>query len=595
MTADRVCSRQASGEDASGMGKARILIIDDEAGIRETFSLFLEREGYAPTTAPDYWTAIEALAEGPFDLVFTDIVLGPHSGIDILKEIKQQGHDCPVIMITGDPTIDTAAASVRLGAFDYIPKPIKRETLVRVTKHAIQHKALLDEKRLVESQKEQYRLHLEAIFRSVEDAILTVDQDLRVIQANEAFERICGGSARAVVGEHARSLGKGCCGMCLAVLREALETKRSIREYRIECSRPGHTDQVVVLSVSPLRDSSDSQIGAVMIIRDITRLSHLERELQERHQLHSIIGRNRHMQEIYDLLENLKDIDTAVLITGPSGTGKELVARAVHFSGVRAARPFVVVNCSALAESLLESELFGHVKGAFTGAIRDKVGRFQLADGGTIFLDEIGDISPKIQLKLLRFLETKEFERVGDSNPVKLDVAVITATNRDLKSLVASGGFRADLYYRLKVVEVKLPALSKRRDDIPLLVDHYIQVFNSRFGKHVVGISTAVEKLFMEYDWPGNVRELIHALEHAFVVCRRPTIDVDDLPPELKEYTEPRGVVLKSAESEKDLIVDALEKTGWNKARAARLLGVSRQTVYRKVEEYGIRNRRDEV
>jgi two-component system, NtrC family, response regulator HydG len=572
------------------MSKARILIIDDEEGIRDTFSAFLEREGYVALTAPDFDTALVMLAREPFDLVYTDIVLGHRSGIDILKEIKQQGHRCPVIMITGDPNIETAAASVRLGAFDYIPKPIKREALVRITKHAIQHKTLLDEKNLVENLKEQYRLHLEAIFRSVEDAIITVDHGLRIVQANEAFERICGQNLGAVIGEHVQVIGSGCCGKCYEVLREALETKRSIQEYRIECSSPGKRSQVVVLSVSPLKDNAGGEIGAVMIIRDITRLSNLERELQERHQYHSIIGRNSHMTEIYDLLENLRDMDTTVLITGPSGTGKELVARAVHFGGVRAAHPFVVVNCSALAESLLESELFGHVKGAFTGAIRDKAGRFGLADKGTIFLDEIGDISPKIQLKLLRFLETREFERVGDSTPIKLDVAVITATNRDLKGMVAEGKFREDLYYRLKVVEVKLPALAKRRDDIPLLVSHYIQVFNNRFGKHIMGISTAAEKLFMEHGWPGNVRELIHTLEHAFVVCKKPTIDIPDLPPEFRDRQAAQASPLKSASAEKDLIVDALEKTGWNKAKAARLLGVSRQTIYRKVEEYDIRN-----
>jgi PAS domain S-box-containing protein len=463
--------------------------------------------------------------------------------------------------------------------------------LVRITKHALQHKALSDEKRLVEAQKEQYRLHLEAIFRSVEDAIITVDPGLTITQANESFEHICGIGLSSVLGENASAMmDSGCCGMCYGVLKEAVETRRPIQEYRIECSRTGRPSQVVVLSVSPLRDSGDREIGAVMIIRDITRLSHLEKELQERHQFHSIIGRNGYMQEIYTLLENLRDMDTTVLVTGPSGTGKELVARAVHFSGMRASHPFVVVNCSALAENLLESELFGHVKGAFTGAIRDKVGRFGMADKGTIFLDEIGDISPRIQLKLLRFLESREFERVGDSKPIKLDVAVITATNRDLKELVASGQFREDLYYRLKVVEIKLPALSKRRDDIPLLVSHYIQVFNERFGKHIMGISTAVEKLFMEYGWPGNVRELIHTLEHAFVVCRKPTIDVSDLPPEFRERHAPHEPLARSAGSEKDLIVEALAKTGGNKARAARLLGISRQTIYRKCEDYDIRN-----
>lgn len=568
------------------MRGSRILIIDDEEGIRTTFCAFLAREGYAPTAVPDYSKAMEALAGPPFDLVFTDIVLGSCSGIEILKEIKAQGHQCPVVMITGAPEIETAAASLRLGAFDYLAKPIRKELLVRVTKHALQHKALQSEKRIIEAEKEQYRLHLEAIFRSVEDAIVTVDGNERIIQVNEASERICGLQMHEMVGESCDSLGCPCDRKCLSVVKQALKTGRAVREYRIECRHSIRTNQEVVVNVSPLRDRDGRQIGAVMAIRDITRISLLEKELQERNQFHGIIGRNRKMQEIYDLLDNLKDIDTTVLITGPSGTGKELAARAVHFGGVRAARPFVVVNCSALAENLLESELFGHVRGAFTGAIKDKTGRFQRADHGTIFLDEIGDISPRIQLKLLRFLENKEFERVGDSTPVKLDVQVITATNQDLREKVARGEFREDLYYRLKVVEIKLPPLAARRDDIPLLVSHYVGVFNQRFGRRISGVSPEAEKLFMEYGWPGNIRELIHTLEHAFVVCKRPVIELADLPPEIREHLPPAKGPGRAAAGDRGRVMDALRQAGGNKAKAARILGVSRQTIYRKIRDY---------
>ncbi len=552
------------------MKEARILIIDDEEGIRNTFGAFLEKEGYAVTTAPDYQAAVNALAASPVDLVYMDILLGgPRSGIEILKEMKDRGYQCPVIMITGEPNIETAAASVRLGAFDYIPKPIKREVLVSTTRHALRHKSLLDEKQIIESQKEEYRLHLEAIFRSVEDAIITVDTDLRITQANEAFEKICGRKAQDIIGEQPVKICNNCCKMCCEVLKESLATKRSIQEYRIECKRSDRFEQVVVISISPLRNASGRPIGAVMVMRDITRLSHLEKQLQDRHQFHSIIGRSRQMQGIYELLENLKDIDTTVLITGPSGTGKELVAKAIHFNGMRAAHPFVVVNCSALAENLLESELFGHVKGAFTGAIKDKIGRFHLANHGTIFLDEIGDISPKTQLKLLRFLENKEFERVGDSTPIKLDVQVITATNKDLKHKVESAEFRDDLYYRLKVVEIKLPSLAQRRDDIPPLTGHYVEVFNKRFNKHIMGISKDVERIFMEYPWPGNIRELIHTLEHAFVVCKNHTIEPEDLPPEFRERLMPQSPSQKSASLEKDRIIHALSQTGWNKAKSS--------------------------
>lgn len=577
------------------MRGARILIIDDEEGIRTTFCAFLAKEGYTAWAVPDYPKAMEALANSPFDLVFTDIILGTHSGIDVLKEIKAQAYRCPVIMITGAPDIDTAAASVRLGAFDYLSKPIKRETLVRVTKHALQHKALHDEKQFIEAEKERYRLHLEAVFRSVEDAIVTVDNHRRITQVNDAFERICGLQAHEVIGEQCVA-GKRLCGrMCCEVLKQSLDSRHVIHEYRIECGHPDRSNQVVILNVSPLRDSSEQQIGAVMIIRDVTRLSLLEKELQERNQLHGIIGSNRKMQEVFDLLDNLKEIDTTVLVTGPSGTGKELVARAIHFGGNRAARPFVVVNCSALAESLLESELFGHVKGAFTGAIKDKIGRFQMANHGSVFLDEIGDISPKIQLKLLRFLENKEFERVGDSTPVKVDVQVITATNLNLIEKVARGEFREDLYYRLKVVEIKLPPLAQRREDIPLLTGHYTHVLNNRFGRHITGVSPDVEKLFMEYPWPGNIRELIHALEHAFVVCKRPVIELDDLPPEIRDHCASARASRKPPGAQRDRIFHAIEQAGGNKAKAARLLGISRQTIYRKIREYQDGNSPEEL
>jgi two-component system response regulator HydG len=566
--------------------KAKILIIDDEESIRNTFTDFLAKEGYLPWPVADYAGAMKALDSSSFDLVFTDIVLGSRSGIDILKEIKARGHHCPVIMITGLPDVNTAAISVRLNAFDYIPKPIKREALIRVTKQALQHKALLDEKRIVEQENEQYRLHLEAIFRSVEDAIVTVDPARNVTRINESFERICSLGTHEVLGNRYESVKRRCSGLCCDVLRQVIDTRSTIHEYRIECMHPRRANQSVVLSIAPLRDSSDRQVGAVMIIRDVTRISLLEKELRERNQFHGIIGRSQRMQEIYDLLENLKDIDTTVLITGPSGTGKELVARAIHFGGARAARPFVVVNCSALAENLLESELFGHVKGAFTGAVKDKTGRFQTADHGTIFLDEIGDISPRIQLKLLRFLETKEFERVGDTTPIKLDVQVITATNRDLKAQVARGEFREDLYYRLKVVEIKLPPLAARRDDIPLLVSHYVGVFNQRFGKRISGISPEVEKLFMEYRWPGNIRELIHTLEHAFVVCKKPLIGLADLPPELREHAAPANDAEGDAARDRDRIMETLRQAGGNKAKAARILGISRQTIYRKLQDY---------
>ena len=241
------------------------------------------------------------------------------------------------------------------------------------------------------------------------------------------------------------------------------------------------------------------------------------------------------------------------------------------------------MNCSALSENLLESELFGHVKGAFTGAVSDKVGRFQKADGGTIFLDEIGEMSSRMQLRLLRVLQEMEFERVGDSTTIKVDVRVVAATNKDLFEQVRLGQFREDLYYRLKVVELTLPPLRKRREDIPLLVDYFLKKFNEKLNKKITGISVDVQKTFMEHSWPGNIRELGHALEHAFILCHQDTIILDHLPPEL------RAVGLRwNKDDYYQALRQALEKTYWNKTEAARLLGISRQTFYRKMREYNI-------
>ena len=389
-----------------------------------------------------------------------------------------------------------------------------------------------------ETEKEltEHRARLEAIFASVKDGIVTVDPELRIIEANKSTENICGIAVNEVEGKIFSQCLNQCNKSCSEVLRQTLEKKMTIKEYRIECGHQHRHQQTVSVTSSPLLDPEGKFMGVVLVIRDITLLRDLERELRERHQFQNIIGRSKKMQDTYRLLEDLANLETTVLITGESGTGKELVARALHYSGQRAFKPFVTVSCSALAESLLESELFGHVRGAFTGAIRDKQGRFQAANGGTILLDEIGDISPLIQLKLLRVLQEKEFERVGESTPQKVDVRVIASTNKDLKEKVRRGEFRQDLYYRLKVVEVSLPPLRERLEDLPLLVDHFCRSFNERFKKNIEGISSEVLGRFMDYPWPGNVRELEHVMEHAFVLCRGGAITLEHLPPEIRDY-----------------------------------------------------------
>jgi PAS domain S-box-containing protein len=555
---------------------ARILVVDDEESILYTFDSFLTDAGHEVAVARDYEEALRRITEADPDVVFSDIILGGKTGIDVLRAIKERGLASPVVMMTGYPTLDTATEAVRLGAFDYVTKPVVQRVLLRIANVALQHKRVLDER-------ERYRSHLEAIFGSIEDAIVTVDREMTILELNDAATRLCG-LARGDIGKRLCDVDLPSREWILGAVGETLEGTRAVRPGRFEHRREGMPTLVMTLSAAPLLDRTGRSMGAVLVARDETRLAVLEQELGEKTRIGGIVGKSEAMRRVYSLIECLADVETTVLVTGESGTGKELVAEALHHQGVRNAGPLVKVNCSALPETLLESELFGHVKGAFTGAVGDRVGRFQRADGGTIFLDEIGGISPRVQTSLLRVLQEKEFERVGESHPTRVDVRVIAATNVDLKEKIADGKFREDLYYRLAVFNVPLPPLRERRDDIPLLLDHFLGKFNRKLGKSIRAVSSDVERAFMEYSWPGNVRELEHALEHAFILCPGDTLCTDHLPSVLQDgfrgASGPRGT---TEEDEASAIREALRKTAGNKARAARLLGIDRKTLYRKL------------
>lgn len=585
---------------------SKILVIDDEESIRYTFKSFLLDEGYEVVTARDYQEALSAIDTAGLDLIFADILLEGKTGIDVLRETKERNLLCPVVMITGDPNIDSASEALRLGAFDYIPKPIKQDTLLRITKIALKHKALVDEK-------ERYRSNLEAIFSSVKDAIIAVDKELLMIEMNDAARSICNLSHDSI-GKAFNSIAKYCNGKCFDVLEETINKKQAIEVYRHECQLKERPQQVVTITSHPLlskiskptnpssakneqcriyQDNAGIFSGVILVVRDETRLANLELDLRERQQFHNIIGKSEKMQAIYSLIDNLVDVETTVLITGETGTGKELIAEALHSRGSRCQKPLVKVNCSALSENLLESELFGHVRGAFSGAVQDRIGRFQRANGGTIFLDEIGDISSKTQLQLLRVVQEKEFEKVGDSTPIKVDVRIVAATNQNLLEKVSRGDFREDLYYRLKVVEVIMPPLRERKEDIPLLLNHFLNKFNKKLNKEIVAVSADVQKILMDYFWPGNVRELEHTLEHAFIICRQNTITIDCLPLAFKDFIGTKMYASgDTGVDESHAILHALEKTSWNKSRAARLLGMSRRTIYRKIKEFKLKMQR---
>lgn len=471
-------------------------------------------------------------------------------------------------------------------------------------------------------EKEKYRLNLEATLRSIPDSIISVDSELRVITSNSAAGTLLGIEREYSVGQDIRDFLDAASDPCVSVLKQVLRTNKSVRSYEAELEAPTLGLRTVELNCTPLVDRNGDRTGAVLVVRDVSRIADLEKRLHERHGFRGIIGRSTAMQDVYKLLEQLSSLDSIVLILGESGTGKELVAEALHYGGSRGGAPLIKVNCSALSESLLESELFGHVRGAFTGAVRDKIGRIQAAQGGTLFLDEIGDISPLIQLKLLRFLEQKEYERVGESKTMSADVRIIAATNVNLQEAVRQGVFREDLYYRLNVMPVALPPLRQRQADIPMLVEHFLDIFSRQFGKSFDQVSEGVMDLFMSYGWPGNVRELRHILEHACILSpgseislkhmRRDLVDqmrasefattpVVSQPgmtaPLIAENVQYRGMPHDDAfpppmmrKADKQDILEALDRCGGNKAKAARQLGIHRATLYRKLRAWGLDN-----
>ena len=464
---------------------ARILVADDESKMRRVLQMLFEEDGYSVVQAENGEEALEQVSVSRPDLVICDMRMPRMNGIEVLRRVKAVHADLPVIIMTAYGEVKTAVEAMRLGAENYVTKPLDIE-------------------------------------------------ELRIL-ASRAIE------------------------------------KRSLIKENIQ----------------------------------------LRAELDSRFQVSDIVGKSTKMQDIFQLIDQVAATNTTVLVTGESGTGKELVARAVHSKSPRSSRPFVVVNCAALSEHLLESELFGHVKGAFTGAHSDRRGRFELANRGTLFLDELALMSIPLQGKLLRVLQEREFEPVGSTETVKVDVRIIGATNKDLEGMLEDKAFREDLYYRLNVVEIHLPPLRERKEDIPSLVEHCITNFNRELGKNIKGVSEDGLKLLTEYDWPGNVRELENVIERAMVLGKPDSLGIDNFPSQitrLRQETDPAqsfynrlalpndGLSLTETveEVEKRLIRQALERTNGNKTKAAGLLGVTRKIMRYKTEKYGLDEYRED-
>ena len=432
--------------------------------------------------------------------------------------------------------------------------------------------------------------HHQTILDSIEDGVFTVDLNWRVVSFNKGAEHITGIPREDAIGRlcyevfRANVCESGC------VLRETIKTGRPIRNMPIYIVRADHRQMPISVTTTVLRDEAGQVIGGVETFRDLSAVNELRKALQGHHSFSDIISKNAEMKRLFSVLPQIAESESGVLIEGASGTGKELFARAIHSNSPRRNGPFVAVNCGALPDTLVESELFGYKAGAFTDAKRDKPGRFALAEDGTIFLDEIGDISQAVQVRLLRVLEAKVYEPLGSTKAVQTNARVITATHRNLEKVVQEGQFRDDLYYRINVIRLSIPPLSQRKEDIPLLVDHFVNRFNRLMGRQVIGLSQEALAAFMIYQWPGNVRELENAIEHAFVLCSEDLIGLQHLPPRIvpqnRSVLLPAGLTLK--EIEKKAILEALQRNEWKRMITARELGIDKNTLRRKIKRLGI-------
>lgn len=446
------------------------------------------------------------------------------------------------------------------------------------------------------------------LLESMADGVFTLNREGEITSWNASMEKISGYSAREALGRTCTMLRFNLClkRSCPSGIKECGIYERGAVDAK-ECAlrhKDGH-DVPVLKSARLVKNSHDSVIGIVETVTDLTELKNARRQIEEIsrklgevHRLDNIIGKSRAMRDVFTAIRAASASEATVLIQGESGTGKELVAGAIHYNSDRAGKPLVTVNCSALTESLLESELFGHAKGAFTGAIRDRKGRFEEAGGGAVFLDEIGEVSPYIQVKLLRVLQEREIERVGESRRRKIDLRVMAATNRDLYQLVRTGEFRQDLYYRLKVFPIDVPPLRHRKEDIPLLASHFIAQQNKKTDKQIQGLSQTALRLFMDHAWPGNVRELENAIEHAFVLCGEKEIDIFDLPVELRKAEYQPGSATRSSvfhdrpayrdRLTKENLESLLTECNWNKAEVARRVGLSRTAIWKYMKKWEI-------
>ncbi|MBU2513712.1 sigma 54-interacting transcriptional regulator [bacterium] len=436
------------------------------------------------------------------------------------------------------------------------------------------------------------RRHQQLILDNMLDGVMAHNEKRIIFFFNKAAEKITSLKREYILGKDCHDVfaGRFCGGNCDFCDGSLNKEEYNNTRKRIDFVRPDGKKKILEMLTLPLTDEINNNIGALIMFKDETDLEILKGHLKHHHALGRLITKDPKMLAVFEQIKEVSTIQAPILIEGESGTGKELVANAIHDMGPRADKPFVAVNCGALPEGILESELFGHVKGSFTGAICDKKGRFELADKGTLFLDEVAELSPAMQVKLLRVLQEKNFERVGGEKSIHVDIRIISATNQNLKQLLKNKKFRRDLYYRLCVVPINLPPLRERRLDIPVLVEHFIEMVATETERSVLGYTNEAIDALSSYSWPGNVRELRNAIEYAYVKSRDSVINTIHLPPEIvTHHRKSRKKTGPPLKMKKEQVIMALSKTNGSRKDAARLLGVGRATLYRYLDSYGLK------
>ncbi|MHC4812594.1 MAG: sigma 54-interacting transcriptional regulator [Planctomycetota bacterium] len=526
---------------------------------------------------PDYDSALAVLARNGADVALLDYHLGARSGLELLRDARTQGCVIPIVMLTGSGGYDVDMKAMTAGAADYLCKDtLGVQLLERSLRYTLDRAATLA---LVKRSHDD----MLAVLNQMDVGSAAVDENGTVTFLNATCERVLGVALENLADRHWKKVFP-------------LERKYRERLQRTMAAPASDRGRVHMYLQSTagapywldieVRDDPRDPQGKILFMYDVSEVHALRQELDKKASFHDLIGRCKAMRDVFRLIEDMSKVEVTVLIEGETGTGKELVARALHASSSRRKQPFVPVNCAGLADSLLHSQLFGHKRGAFTGAIEDQAGVFEAADGGTVFLDEIGDISSSVQTALLRVLQEKEITRLGDVRPRKVDVRIVAATHRDLQHEVESGRFRHDLLYRIRVAPIALPPLSSRRTDIPLLVTTFLRRICAATGATVETCSQDAMNVLMNYSWPGNVRELLSAIEFGVIRSRGNVLEPGALPPEV--LAQGSGAGPQSVEFERQRIIEALQSASGNRALAARNLGIGRATLYRRLAELEI-------